>query len=113
MQAVRHSPPYAIELHRAWRIIVPIRGRLSAQVLTEAFATRAAAQEWLGECGRAERRRIGTDTDPTRCPASHERSSVRLIWVNRQAFRLQVQGPQSRLWGCHWRHLEVPRPRTP
>ena len=43
MQAVRHSPPYAIELHRAWRIIVPI----SAQVLTEAFATRAAAQEWL------------------------------------------------------------------
>jgi hypothetical protein len=47
MQAVRHSPPYAMELHRAWRIIVPIRGRLSAQVLTEAFATRAAAQEWL------------------------------------------------------------------
>jgi hypothetical protein len=48
MQAVRHSSAYVMQLHGTWRVIVPIRGRLSPQVLAPGFATRAAASEWLG-----------------------------------------------------------------
>jgi hypothetical protein len=47
MQAVRHAPAYVMPLQGAWRVIVPIRGRLSPQVLAPEFATKAAAAEWL------------------------------------------------------------------
>lgn len=47
MQAVRYSPAYVMSLRGTWRVIVPIRGRLSPQVLRPEFATRAAASEWL------------------------------------------------------------------
>jgi hypothetical protein len=47
MRAVRYAPAYVMPLHGAWRVIVPIRGRLSPQVLAPEFATKAAAAEWL------------------------------------------------------------------
>ena len=47
MQAVRHSPAYVMRLREAWRVIVPVRGRLSPQVLAHEFTTKAAASEWL------------------------------------------------------------------
>jgi hypothetical protein len=47
MRAVRYAPAYVMPLQGAWRVIVPIRGRLSPQVLAPEFATKAAAAEWL------------------------------------------------------------------
>ena len=47
MQAIGHAPAYVMPLQGSWRVIVPIRGRLSPQVLAPEFATKAAAAEWL------------------------------------------------------------------
>ena len=47
MPAVRHSPAYVMRWRGAWRIVVPIRGRLNPQVLAHEFATKAAASDWL------------------------------------------------------------------
>jgi hypothetical protein len=66
MQAVRHSPAYVMPLQGAWRVIVPIRGRLSPHILAPEFATKAAAAEWLNSSDghsaiaieRARRRQI-------------------------------------------------------
>ena len=47
MRTVQHSPAYVAELGRAWRIVVPIRGRLSPRILPGAFERRSAALQWL------------------------------------------------------------------
>ena len=47
MQAVRHASAYVMPLQGAWRVIVPIRERLSPQVLAPEFPSKAAAAEWL------------------------------------------------------------------
>ena len=42
------SPAYVADLgQNVWRIVVPIRGRLSAAVLAPNFVNRAEAIEWL------------------------------------------------------------------
>ena len=42
-----HPPPYVAKLRKAWRVIVPIRGRLSPRILARAFPTQSAALSWL------------------------------------------------------------------
>jgi hypothetical protein len=73
MEAVRHSPAYVMPLQGTWRVIVPIRGRLSPKVLTPEFATRAAASEWLesaeGQSVVAFERRQKRQIMPARNPA--------------------------------------------
>lgn len=55
MRAVRHSPPYVAELGRAWRIVVPIRGKLSPRVMDHAFPSRQQAVQFLAsEEGRQQ-----------------------------------------------------------
>jgi hypothetical protein len=42
-----HSPPYVAKLRKAWRVVVPIRGRLNPRVIARAFPTHSAALSWL------------------------------------------------------------------
>ena len=42
-----HAPAYVAKLRKAWRVIVPIRGRLSPRIITREFPTQSAAFHWL------------------------------------------------------------------
>jgi hypothetical protein len=42
-----HPPAYVAKLRKAWRVVVPIRGRLSPRVIAHAFPTQSAALSWL------------------------------------------------------------------
>jgi hypothetical protein len=70
MQKERHhSPAYVGEVGTAWRVIVPIRGRLSPMVLADRFQSKCAALDWLySEEGEAT--------------VSSERTRIRQITVN-------------------------------
>ncbi len=46
-QRAPHSPAYVAKLRKVWRVIVPIRGRLSPRVIAREFPTQAAASNWL------------------------------------------------------------------
>jgi len=66
-----------MRLREAWRIIVPIRGRLNPQVLAHEFTTKAAASEWLESAEgqrvialeRTRRRQIMPARQPAPAPA--------------------------------------------
>lgn len=47
MRTVRHSPPYVAELGQSWRIVVPIRGKLSPRLVGQTFASRQQAVQFL------------------------------------------------------------------
>ena len=38
-----HPPAYVAQLRKAWRVVVPVRGRLSPRVIARAFPTQSAA----------------------------------------------------------------------
>ena len=42
-----HPPAYVAKLRKAWRVVVPVRGRLSPRVIARAFPTQSAAFHWL------------------------------------------------------------------
>jgi hypothetical protein len=42
-----HPPAYVAKLRKAWRVVVPVRGRLSPRVIARAFPTQSAAVHWL------------------------------------------------------------------
>jgi hypothetical protein len=42
-----HPPAYVAKLRKAWRVVVPIRGRLSPRVIAREFPTQLAALSWL------------------------------------------------------------------
>src|SRR5215204_5797009 len=42
-----HPPAYVAKLRKAWRVVVPIRGRLSPRVIARAFPSQSAALSWL------------------------------------------------------------------
>ena len=42
-----HPPAYVAQLRKAWRVVVPVRGRLSPRVIARAFPSRSAALSWL------------------------------------------------------------------
>jgi len=42
-----HAPAYVAKLRKAWRVVVPIRGRLSPRIIARAFPTQSAAFHWL------------------------------------------------------------------
>ena len=47
MRSANHSPAYVLQIQKRWRVVVPIRGKLTPRLWAEAFSTRAAAEEWL------------------------------------------------------------------
>jgi len=44
---LNHSPAYTLEIKAKWRIVVPIRGKLTPRICPEEFATQEAARHWL------------------------------------------------------------------
>jgi hypothetical protein len=42
-----HAPAYVAKLRKAWRVVVPIRGRLSPRIIAREFPTQSAALSWL------------------------------------------------------------------
>jgi len=44
---LNHSPAYVLEIKASWRIVVPIRGKLTPRICPEEFTTREAAVTWL------------------------------------------------------------------
>lgn len=42
-----HPPAYVAKLRKAWRVIVPVRGRLSPRLIAREFPTQSAALRWL------------------------------------------------------------------
>ena len=43
----RHSPAYVAEIRKKWRVVVPIRGRLSPRTCPDEFDTQHVALLWL------------------------------------------------------------------
>ena len=42
-----HPPTYVAKLRKAWRVVVPVRGRLNPRVIAREFPTQSAALSWL------------------------------------------------------------------
>jgi hypothetical protein len=42
-----HPAPYAMELKRSWRVVVPVRGKLTPRICREKFTCRAEALTWM------------------------------------------------------------------
>src|SRR5215204_4305798 len=47
VQRAPHTPAYVAKLRRAWRVVVPVRGRLSPRIIAREFSTQSAALSWL------------------------------------------------------------------
>lgn len=47
MNTVRHSPAYVMEIAGQWRVVVPVRGKLTPRVCPDVFSTRGDAEDWL------------------------------------------------------------------
>src|SRR3954451_14402121 len=50
-----HPPAYVAKLRKAWRVVVPARGRLGPRVIARPFPTQSTALRWLtsAECQTA------------------------------------------------------------
>ena len=42
-----HPLAYVAKLRKAWRVVVPVRGRLSPRLIAREFPTQSAALRWL------------------------------------------------------------------
>ncbi len=49
-----HSPAYVLEIKRQWRVVIPVRGKLTPRVCATEFSSRASAEAWL-HSGEGER----------------------------------------------------------
>ena len=47
MKNFEHAPAYVLEIRNAWRVVVPIRGKLTPRIGADIFPTRSAAEAWL------------------------------------------------------------------
>jgi hypothetical protein len=47
MKRQNHPPAYVLEIKRRWRVVVPIRGKLTPKIHTAEFSSRASAQAWI------------------------------------------------------------------
>jgi hypothetical protein len=47
MRTVRHAPPYVMEIAGQWRVVVPVRGKLTPRVCADFFSSRQHAEAWL------------------------------------------------------------------
>jgi hypothetical protein len=47
MKHLEHSPAYVAQIGQSWRVVVPIRGRLSAKICSPEFSTQIGAIAWL------------------------------------------------------------------
>jgi hypothetical protein len=77
----RHSPAYVAEIRKKWRIVVPVRGRLSARICPQEFETQHAALSWLqSEDGIAAVARARSRVVVTARTAGHLHESGSAHW---------------------------------
>jgi hypothetical protein len=47
LRTINHSPAYVLQIKKQWRVVVPVRGKLTPRICPEEFSTQAAAEAWL------------------------------------------------------------------
>ena len=47
MKRQEHSPAYVLQVKRQWRVVVPVRGKLTPRICATEFSSRASAEAWL------------------------------------------------------------------
>ena len=47
MKTQDHPPAYVLQIKRQWRVIVPIRGKLTPKICATEFPSRGTAEAWL------------------------------------------------------------------
>jgi hypothetical protein len=47
MKRQDHPPAYVLRMKRQWRVVVPIRGRLTPKICAKEFPSRSTAEAWL------------------------------------------------------------------
>jgi hypothetical protein len=54
MKRQEHSPAYVLQIKKQWRVVVPVRGKLTPRICATEFPCRASAEAWL-RSGEGER----------------------------------------------------------
>jgi hypothetical protein len=47
MRRPDHSPAYVLQIKRQWRVVVPVRGKLTPRICATEFLSRTSAEAWL------------------------------------------------------------------
>lgn len=47
MKRHEHPPAYVLYIKRHWRVVVPVRGKLTPKICAAEFPSRASAEAWL------------------------------------------------------------------
>jgi hypothetical protein len=47
MKRQEHSPAYVLQIKKHWRVVVPIRGKLTPKICPTEFPSRASAEVWM------------------------------------------------------------------
>ena len=47
MKRQDHQPAYVLQMKRQWRVVVPIRGKLTPKICAKEFPSRSTAEAWL------------------------------------------------------------------
>jgi hypothetical protein len=47
MKRQDHPPAYVLQIKRQWRVVVPMRGKLTPKICAKEFPSRRAAEAWL------------------------------------------------------------------
>jgi hypothetical protein len=47
MRRQEHSPAYVLEIKRQWRVVIPVRGKLTPRIYDTEFPCRVSAEAWL------------------------------------------------------------------
>lgn len=47
MKRQDHSPAYVLEIKRQWRVVIPVRGKLTPRICATEFPSCARAEAWL------------------------------------------------------------------
>jgi hypothetical protein len=47
MKRQEHSPAYVLQIRRQWRVVVPVRGKLTPRICATEFPSRDHAEAWL------------------------------------------------------------------
>ena len=47
MQKQDYRTAYVLQIKRQWRVVIPIRGKLTPKIYAEEFPSRGSAEAWL------------------------------------------------------------------
>src|SRR4051794_5748955 len=47
MKSLNHSSAYVLQIKRQWRVVVPVRGKLTPRICAAEFPSHESAEAWL------------------------------------------------------------------